>query len=208
MKMENNCIVYRHIRLDKNEPFYIGIASNEERPFSKKQRNNLWHKIVNKTEYRVDILFDDLTWEEACQKEKEFIALYGRKDLGTGVLSNMTDGGDGRFNSSPTEETRAKMRASSKGNNHTPEINKLIAEKQKGVECPQRGRKGRKVTWGDKVSEYQRKINSGKGITKNKYCSTYRVVIRVNGERLQLGSYKTYEEALKIRLEAEQKYWN
>ena len=85
-------VVYRHIRLDKNEVFYIGIG-NEKRPYTKKSRNKYWHNIVNKTEYRVDILFDDLSWEEACEKETEFIKLYGRKDLGKGTLVNMSDGG-------------------------------------------------------------------------------------------------------------------
>jgi predicted GIY-YIG superfamily endonuclease len=88
-------IVYRHIRLDKNEVFYIGISKNNDRPYSKHRRSNFWKNIVNKTDYEVEILFDDLSWEDACEKEKEFIKLYGRKDLGLGPLVNMTDGGDG-----------------------------------------------------------------------------------------------------------------
>ena len=89
-------ILYRHIRLDKNEPFYIGIGIDMKRAYEKyKSRNSFWKSIINKTDYRVDILFDDLTWEEACEKEKEFIKLYGRRDLGTGTLINLTDGGDG-----------------------------------------------------------------------------------------------------------------
>lgn len=105
-------VVYRHIRLDKNEVFYIGIG-REKRPYSKKDRNKYWHNIVNKSEYKIDILFDDLTWHEACEKEKEFIKLYGRKDLGTGTLVNMSEGGGGvwpsgennpRFLDRPTKE--------------------------------------------------------------------------------------------------------
>lgn len=40
-------------------------------------------------------MMDDLTEEESVQKEMEFISLYGRKDVGTGILCNMSDGGDG-----------------------------------------------------------------------------------------------------------------
>jgi hypothetical protein len=98
--------VYRHIRLDKNEPFYIGIGSMK-RAYSKQGRNVIWKNIVKKTDYRVDILFEDLTREEACEKEIEFIKLYGRKDLGTGTLSNRTDGGEGTGNHS--DETKLKI---------------------------------------------------------------------------------------------------
>lgn len=91
--------LYRHIRKDKNEPFYIGIGSDEkyERAHTKKKRSIFWNRIIQKTEYEVQIIVDDLTWEEACNKEKEFIFLYGRVDIGTGILCNMTDGGEGSF---------------------------------------------------------------------------------------------------------------
>ena len=74
--------VYRHIRLDKNEVFYIGIGSDDKgyyyRANSKnnKSRNFHWSSIYNKTSILVEIMLDDLSWEEACDKEKEFIALF------------------------------------------------------------------------------------------------------------------------------------
>lgn len=42
--------VYRHIRLDKNEPFYIGIGSNEtyKRANTIKDRNKIWYDIAAK----------------------------------------------------------------------------------------------------------------------------------------------------------------
>jgi hypothetical protein len=94
--------LYRHIRLDKNEPFYIGIGEDNKksqgtykRAYNKQNRNKHWKNITSKTQYKVDIVLDDLSWEEACIKEIEFIALYGRKDLRTGILTNKTNGGDG-----------------------------------------------------------------------------------------------------------------
>ena len=90
--------VYRHIRLDKNEPFYIGIGKDDtyKRAYqsSKTKRSDFWHNIASKG-YEVEILMDNLTWEQACEKEKEFISIYGRKDLGQGSLVNLTNGGDG-----------------------------------------------------------------------------------------------------------------
>jgi hypothetical protein len=132
-------IVYRHIRLDKNEPFYIGIGSKTSRAFSKDSRNPLWKRVVKKTKYRVDILFDDLTKEEACEKEKEFISLYGRKNLGTGTLCNLTAGGDGTVDIVITEETKKMWREQRKGSGnsmygktHTDSTKKKISITNKG----------------------------------------------------------------------------
>jgi len=89
--------VYRHVRLDKNEVFYIGIGSDDKGRYSRahsKDRNLHWNNIINLAEYKVEIISEEwLTWEEACEKEKFWIIFYGRADLGTGTLVNMTDGG-------------------------------------------------------------------------------------------------------------------
>lgn len=103
--------LYRHIRLDKNEPFYIGIGSdsNYKRAYSERGRNVFWKRIVNKIEYRVDIIFDNLSWELICRKEIRLIKLYGRRDLKLGTLCNLTDGGDGSLGVIPSIITREKM---------------------------------------------------------------------------------------------------
>lgn len=105
-----SCVVYRHIRLDKNQPFYIGIGRNKNRAYDKgkKRRSNFWLNIVSKTDYEVEILFEDISWDFAKEKEKEFIKLYGRIDKKTGILCNMTDGGDGALGQYQSEETKAK----------------------------------------------------------------------------------------------------
>lgn len=63
--IERKNLVYRHRRLDTNEIFYIGISNNNKRPFNTKTRNNIWKKIVNKTDYIVEIIANDLTRNEA-----------------------------------------------------------------------------------------------------------------------------------------------
>jgi hypothetical protein len=109
----NMAYVYRHIRLDKNEVFYVGIANHKRKDYvranEKSRRNDWWKKIAEKTNYRIDIVFDDVTIEFAKQKEIEFIQLYGRKDLGLGTLVNMTDGGDGLNNRVFTSEYKKKL---------------------------------------------------------------------------------------------------
>ena len=106
----NNYILYRHIRLDKNEPFYIGISDNYNRPFSKHSRNRYWKHIINNTEYKVEIILDGLTRNEVEQKEIEFISLYGRKDLGLGTLVNLTNGGTGGLGLKHSQESKNKMK--------------------------------------------------------------------------------------------------
>jgi hypothetical protein len=106
--------VYRHIRLDKMQPFYIGIGKEINRAYCNTDRNKHWHNIAKKG-YKVQILFDDLSWQKACEKEKELIAIYGRVDNKTGILCNMTDGGDGNNGLIFTEEHRKKISIAGKG---------------------------------------------------------------------------------------------
>ena len=87
--------IYQHIRLDTNEIFYIGIGKQSNRAFSKQRRNKYWKSIVSKHGYKVEIIKEVDTWEEACKLEIELISKYGRKDKGLGPLVNMTDGGEG-----------------------------------------------------------------------------------------------------------------
>jgi hypothetical protein len=88
-------IVYLHRRKDSNEIFYIGIGKDRYRIGRKANRNKYWHNIVNKYGYTKEVLMSDLTWGEAITEEIKLIKKYGRKDLGTGNLVNMTRGGDG-----------------------------------------------------------------------------------------------------------------
>jgi len=132
--------LYRHIRLDKNEPFYIGIGSDPKRAYSNRDRNKYWKNIVNNFGYEVDIVLDDLTWEEACEKEKEFIKLYGRFQFG-GILCNMTDGGDGGFGVIVSEETKEKKRIISKKIGISSETREKMAAKLRGRKMPEWQRK-------------------------------------------------------------------
>lgn len=104
-----NYYLYRHIRLDKNEVFYIGIGTGN-RYKSRFSRNRYWNYITKNTEWRSEIIIDNLNRDEAEEKEKEFILLYGRKDLKTGTLCNLTDGGTGGLGLKHTEDVKLKMK--------------------------------------------------------------------------------------------------
>jgi hypothetical protein len=107
--------VYRWIRLDKNEPFYVGIGTKTKndieygtftRAVADKKNNTIWKDIKDKTSILIQIVLESDDYEFIKCKEKEFINLYGRIDLGTGCLANMTDGGEGTVGVIVSENSR------------------------------------------------------------------------------------------------------
>jgi hypothetical protein len=201
-------IVYRHIRLDKNEPFYIGIGENLERAHTKRSRNKYWKHIVKSNPYEVQILFDDLTWDEACNKEIEFIKLYGRKDLGTGILVNMTNGGDtppshkGKVRS---EEFRKKCSESNKGRKLSEEHRKKLSESHKGyVATEQQRKKLSETNKGRKLSEeWKQKISES---NKGKKFSEERIQKLKDNHKGMIGKKQSEETKRKISEAIKKKY--
>jgi hypothetical protein len=93
-------IVYIHRRCDIKDNFknvfYVGIGKSKKRAGqTTHSRNEYWKNIYNKYDCITEITHKNITWEEACSIEKYLISFYGRKDLKSGNLCNMTDGGDG-----------------------------------------------------------------------------------------------------------------
>ncbi len=136
--------LYRHIRLDKQEPFYIGIGkvrskysntleSKYERAYSKK-RSLFWKRIITKTDYKVEILLESNSEYFIKNKEIEFIRIYGRKDLNLGTLCNLTDGGDGSFNRVNSLERNKKVSEALKLRIRTQEtFDKIRESKYKSI---------------------------------------------------------------------------
>jgi hypothetical protein len=85
-------VVYRHINLDSNKVFYVGIGT-EKRAYDYKSRSKDWKAEADSSSIETDIIFKCDTREQAYQKEIEFINFYGRVDKKTGTLVNKTDGG-------------------------------------------------------------------------------------------------------------------
>lgn len=105
-------VVYQHKRNDTGEVFYVGIGSTEKRAYAKSKAdrtNNHWFHVVNKAGYTVEIIMKDISWNEAQYAERYLIAFYGRRNLGTGSLVNLTDGGDGVCGMKHSEETKRKI---------------------------------------------------------------------------------------------------
>ena len=110
----NTGLIYIHLK-PNSEVFYVGISKNEKRPYDKFRRNKFWKSIVKKyPDYEVQILSKNLDINFAKELEINLIAYYGRRDLGTGTLVNLTSGGDGVCDYVITEEHRNKLKKNSK----------------------------------------------------------------------------------------------
>ncbi len=119
--------VYRHIRLDTNEIFYIGIGTvNQEgisfkaeyyRAFQQtKSRSNHWKNIIAISDYDVEIVFETDSIEEVMFVETELIAIF--KD----TVCNQTSGGLGINSYNHTEEAKQKIANTLRGTKRPKEV--------------------------------------------------------------------------------------
>jgi hypothetical protein len=193
--------LYRHIRLDTNQPFYIGVGKKPktyrsyraeyQRAFIKDKRNIYWKRIVEKAGYKVEILFEADSSEEIFQKEKEFIALYGRSDLKTGILCNLTDGGDGVFNYKFSEKEIERRRQyalgennSFRGKKHSEQTKSYLSQLHSGENHPQYGKKRSEETK-RKISESRFSGNNPGAVTVlDTYTGIYYLTIKEAAETI------------------------
>lgn len=121
--MNNKYYTYAYLREDRT-PYYIGKGKGK-RVYEKRRRTK-----PPKDQSRIIFLKQNLTEEEAFKHEIYMIAVFGRKDLGTGILHNRTDGGEGCSGAVVSEATRKKHRQNSL--NQTEEKRKAISDAHRG----------------------------------------------------------------------------
>jgi hypothetical protein len=148
---------YAYLREDKT-PYYIG-KGKEDRIYSKQKNIK-----PPKDKSRILLLKQNLTEEEAFKHEIYMISIFGRKDLGTGILYNMTNGGEGVSGYIPSEESRKKMSEAKKGKTPSEETRRKISEAGKGKTVSEETKrkmseahKGNTARLGHTVSEETRK---------------------------------------------------
>ena len=137
----------------KDQPFYVGKGCNGRMGDHRKQASGLFGKpgrkpykiqIIHKLwksglDFQEEIILDSLSEQDALDLEVAAIEQYGRKDNGTGILANVTDGGDGVSGLIHSDETKKILRekrllqaAPMLGKKHSPETIQKILEARKG----------------------------------------------------------------------------
>ena len=96
--------VYAYLRED-GTPYYIGSGTGN------RINQKTFHQPIVPPVERRQMLWQNLTWEEADKIERDYIEYYGRAVDG-GILANGTrKSGAGMAGRKHSEETKAKMRA-------------------------------------------------------------------------------------------------
>jgi polyhydroxyalkanoate synthesis regulator phasin len=147
-----------------------GLLGSQFGKGSGKRAYKKWGKGIKppSDQSRIIIVEDNLDELTAFNLEIELIAQYGRKDLGTGILHNRTNGGDGSAGHKVkgwkwSQDSKAKRCGT--GN---PAYGKSSSERQKLIaslthkgkitsnetkEKRSKALKGREITWGNKISQ-------------------------------------------------------
>lgn len=150
-------LTYCHSRNDNGEIFYIGLSSNEQRPYSKHSRNRYWKNVANKYGYSVRIIKRFDTREEAANHEKELIQIY--KDAGCRLVNLSTGGEYGAAGVIRSNEFKAKVSNSKKGVKNPKLVGELNPTKNPDV--------ANKISIGLKAYYENGGISPTKGIKRN-----------------------------------------
>ena len=202
----NRFYTYAYLRADRS-PYYIGKGKG--RRVYKKGRGE-----VNppKDKSRIIFLKQNLTEEEAFKHEIYMIAVFGRKDLGTGILRNKTDGGEGPSGAVMSKETRRKISEAQKGKTLSEETRRKLSEANRGKNNPNYGKCGkdnhcygkshseetrRKISEGNKgkthSQETRRKISEAISGVKNGSAKIWKITFD-DGRTIKLNTVKKWAE--------------
>src|SRR4030065_516853 len=169
----NNFYVYSYC-YPNGIPFYIGKGMGN-RCYSDKGRNFnflLEMAIIRDAgrEPIVKILFNNLYEDEAFVLEKAFINFYGRANNKTGILTNLTDGGEGQGGRVCSNETKQKISKSLTGKTHSEETKRKMSLVRIGDKHPLFGLTGENNPnyRGTRSDETKRKMSEAQSIKLRK----------------------------------------
>jgi hypothetical protein len=115
----------------KGTPYYVG-KGHGNRAFSFQRKG----APRPQDDSYIAFVQEGLTEQEALSLERYCILLYGRIDIGTGILRNLTDGGDGVCGLVFSEDTIEAMRVRNTGKQLSDETKRRIGLANKGKTIP------------------------------------------------------------------------
>jgi hypothetical protein len=156
---------YAYLREDRT-PYYIGKG--------KENRIHKKHMVSIPPENRILFLKKNLTENEAIKHEIYMISVFGRKNNGTGILRNLTDGGEGSSGRKLSKETIERMSIAAKNRKISDEGRKKLSERSKkmgkwqGEDNPYYGKPGRNkgISMSDEQKENLRKKAIGRKVNR------------------------------------------
>ena len=126
--------IYAYLRED-GTPYYIG-KGKEDRAYSSNH-----YMSVPKDKSKIVFLETNLSEIGALALERRYISWYGRKDNNTGILRNLTDGGEGASGAIRSAETKNKIRIANMKENLSKETRKKRSDAVRGEKNPVYGKR-------------------------------------------------------------------
>jgi len=123
--------IYIHRKKTTGEIFYVGKGKGV-RCDVKSHRSAFWKSVVNRHGYTSTVILAGLDEDIAFEFEKAFIDWLGRRIDGTGVLVNLTEGGEGSSGYSHSDVAKEKIRQHRIGNKLSVESRQKLSRSTKG----------------------------------------------------------------------------
>jgi len=191
--MINTYYVYFHRNPITKEIFYVGLGLDKRAWDKSRGRNKHWINYVKKYGNPiVEIIHEDLTLEQASNKEQYYIELYGRIGYEEkGILTNKSKGGESGSKGIKWSEQSIKNRNKKlKGRTFTPEHNFKISLSKQNHPSYQNRKNNKSIYQKDLEGNIINEWNTIKEASNSLQLGEMYIIQCCKGKREQYKNYK------------------